>query len=71
VHGWTSSLLLDGRVWLWLRTSLALHALELMAAHSQDTMNCTNTPAESVGNPWRDEAQERRSRAAREPALHS
>ncbi|PJO37592.1 hypothetical protein CTI10_015695 [Delftia acidovorans] len=47
------------------------HALELMAAHAQDTMNCINTHAESVGHPWRDEAHERRSRAAREASLHS
>ena len=47
------------------------HALELIASHAQESMNCINTHAESVGHPWRDEAHERRNRAAREAALHS
>ncbi|WP_216293259.1 hypothetical protein [Delftia acidovorans] len=47
------------------------HALELMVAHAQDTMNCINTHAESVGHSWRDESHERRSRVAREAMLAS
>ncbi|WP_250440078.1 hypothetical protein [Delftia tsuruhatensis] len=46
-------------------------ALETIAYRADDAMNIINAEAENVGSHWRDDASQRRSRAAREAALHS
>lgn len=51
-------------------TALA-YALEAIHGKAEDAMTSINFEAEKVACPWRDEAYERRGRAAREAALHS
>lgn len=46
-------------------------ALENIATKADDAMGSINFEAEKVGHDWHDDASQRRSRAAREAALHS